>query len=115
MSDDPMSAATDMQTLNSSLELAFRVRNRRNRLFALWVAGRRGLTGREAETYADDVCAVGTLEAGDEAIVTKVVADLAETNPAITTKMVHREITRCAALAALEHGISVKDPNSEAA
>jgi hypothetical protein len=57
-------------------ETAFRVGARRNRLFGLWLAGRLGKTGDEAEDYARTVIAADLRRPGDDDVVEKVMADL---------------------------------------
>jgi hypothetical protein len=57
-------------------ELAFKARNRGNKLFGLWVAQQLGLSGDEAESYARDVVIADFDLPGDEDIFTKVRADL---------------------------------------
>jgi hypothetical protein len=57
-------------------ELAFKARNRGNKLFGLWVAQQLGLSGEEAESYARDVVIADFDLPGDEDIFTKVRADL---------------------------------------
>jgi hypothetical protein len=57
-------------------ELAFKARNRGNKLFGLWVAQQLGLSSEEAESYARDVVIADFDLPGDEDIFTKVRADL---------------------------------------
>ena len=57
-------------------ELAFKARNRGNKMFGLWVAQQLGLSGEEAESYARDVVIADFDLPGDEDIFTKVRADL---------------------------------------
>ena len=57
-------------------ELAFKARNRGNKLFGLWVAEQVGLSGDQAESYARDVVIADFDSPGDEDIFTKVRADL---------------------------------------
>lgn len=57
-------------------ELAFKARNRGNKMFGLWVAEQLGLSGAEAESYAKDVVIADFDLPGDEDIFTKVRADL---------------------------------------
>ncbi|MDX2101002.1 MAG: DUF1476 domain-containing protein [Alphaproteobacteria bacterium] len=59
-------------------ETMFRIRSRRNRLLGLWAAERMGHRGVEAESYARAVVESDLEQPGDEDIVTKVAADLAE-------------------------------------
>jgi hypothetical protein len=58
-------------------ELRFKAMARRNKMLGLWAAGLLGKSGVEAETYAKDVLLAEFDEGGDEAIVRKVVKDLA--------------------------------------
>jgi hypothetical protein len=58
-------------------ELAFKARNRGNRMFGMWVAERLGLSGEAADSYAKDVVVADFESPGDEDIFTKVRADLA--------------------------------------
>jgi hypothetical protein len=58
-------------------ELAFKARNRGNRMFGLWVAEQLGLSGEAADSYAKDVVVADFESPGDEDIFTKVRADLA--------------------------------------
>jgi hypothetical protein len=57
-------------------ELAFKARNRGNKLFGLWIAEQLGLSGEAAEDYARDVVVADFDLPGDEDIFTKVRADL---------------------------------------
>src|ERR687891_1307180 len=57
-------------------ELAFKARNRGNKLFGLWIAEQLGLSGDAAQSYAKDVVVADFEAPGDEDIFTKVRADL---------------------------------------
>jgi hypothetical protein len=57
-------------------ELAFKARNRGNKMFGLWIAGQLGLSGEAADNYARDVVVADFDLPGDEDIFTKVRADL---------------------------------------
>ena len=57
-------------------ELAFKARNRGNKMFGLWVAEQLGLSGEAADNYARDVVLADFELPGDEDIFTKVKADL---------------------------------------
>ena len=57
-------------------ELAFKARNRGNKMFGLWVAEQLGLSGEEAQSYAKDVVVADFDAPGDEDIYTKVRTDL---------------------------------------
>jgi hypothetical protein len=59
------------------LELGFKIRNRRNKLFGLWVAQTYlGLSGDEAVAYAKDVVMADFELPGDDDMLGKVQADL---------------------------------------
>jgi hypothetical protein len=57
-------------------ELAFKARNRGNKLFGMWIAEQLGLSGEAAESYAKEVVIADFDAPGDEDIFTKVKADL---------------------------------------
>ena len=57
-------------------ELAFKARNRGNKLFGLWIAEQLGLSGEAAQNYAKDVVIADFEAPGDDDICTKVKADL---------------------------------------
>src|SRR5512140_1058740 len=58
-------------------ELRFKAMARRNKMLGLWAAGLLGKTGPDAEAYAKEVVRAEFDEGGDEAIVRKLVKDLA--------------------------------------
>jgi hypothetical protein len=76
-------------------ELQFKVKARCNRLLGLWAADRMGLTGAEAEAYANEVVQAG-LHGGDPHVVEKIVADLAAKGQSATAAQVHFELTHFA-------------------
>ena len=57
-------------------ELAFKARNRGNKLFGLWIAEQLSLSDEAAENYAKDVVVADFDLPGDEDIFTKVRGDL---------------------------------------
>ncbi|HET7885604.1 MAG TPA: DUF1476 domain-containing protein [Bradyrhizobium sp.] len=57
-------------------ELKFKAEARRNRLLGLWAAGKLGITGEAATTYAREVVAAAFAEGGDKAVVARVADDL---------------------------------------
>jgi len=59
-------------------DMAFRATARRNRLFGLWAASRLGLDGDAAEAYVLSVIAADFTAPGDEDVIAKVRADLAD-------------------------------------
>jgi hypothetical protein len=58
-------------------ELAFKARNRGNRIFGMWIAEQLGLSGEAAANYAKDVVLADFEMPGDDDVLTKVKADLA--------------------------------------
>ena len=64
-------------------ELEFRARARRDRLYGLWLAGRFGLTGEDAEKYTLEVVRSNFEKPGDEDLMDKVKADVAAKNAGI--------------------------------
>ena len=56
-------------------ELKFKATARRNKLLGLWAAGKLGLAGDEAETYAKAVVAADFEEAGDHDVFRKIRRD----------------------------------------
>ncbi|MCC7428932.1 MAG: DUF1476 domain-containing protein [Alphaproteobacteria bacterium] len=72
-------------------ETQFRVESRRNRLFGLWVAGKLGKTGAEAEAYAKEVVAADFKEAGHDDVLRKVEQDLNAANAAIAEAALRHE------------------------
>src|SRR5690349_3537759 len=59
-------------------ELAFKVTARRNKLLGLWVAERLGKAGADAEAYAKTVVEADFQKPGDDDVIEKVLADLAQ-------------------------------------
>ncbi len=57
-------------------DLRFKATARRNKLLGLWVAGRLGKTGDEAEAYARSVVQADFQEPGDEDVLRKIRQDL---------------------------------------
>ena len=58
-------------------ELRFKAMSRRNKMLGLWAAGVLGKTGADAEAYAKSVLLAEFDEGGEEAIVRKLLKDLA--------------------------------------
>ena len=65
-------------------ELDFKVAARRNKLLGLWLAGEFGLAGDAADSYAKDVVIADLEEPGDEDVIRKVMADIAEKGVSIS-------------------------------
>jgi hypothetical protein len=58
-------------------ELRFKAIARRNKMLGLWAAGLLGKSGADAEAYAKEVVLAEFDEGGDDAIVRKLLSDLA--------------------------------------
>ena len=65
-------------------EQKFKAIARRNKLLGLWVADRLGLSGGAGIDYAKTVVAAEFGEGGDDAVIRKVVADLAAKGVALS-------------------------------
>ena len=81
-------------------ELAFKARNRGNKLFGMWIAGQLGLSGEAAESYAKEVVIADFDAPGDEDIFTKVKADLGPKSIAISDHLLLKRLQECRQLAA---------------
>lgn len=73
-------------------EFRFKVVARRNRLLGLWAAGRMGLLGEAAETYAQDVVNAEFAPGGDRNVIAKLAADLGAKDAAMTPERVRFEL-----------------------
>jgi hypothetical protein len=58
-------------------DLRFKAMARRNKMLGLWAAGLLGKSGADAEAYAKEVVLAEFDEGGDNAVVGKIVKDLA--------------------------------------
>jgi hypothetical protein len=81
-------------------ELAFKARNRGNRIFGLWVADRLGLSGEEASNYAKDVVMVDFELPGDDDVLGKVKADLSAKSIEISDHVLTKHLKECREIAA---------------
>jgi hypothetical protein len=81
-------------------ELAFKARNRGNRLFGLWIAEQLGLSGDAADNYAKDVVVADFESPGDEDIFTKVRADLKAKSLALSDHLLTKHLQEFRQLAA---------------
>ncbi|MEL7543065.1 MAG: DUF1476 domain-containing protein [Pseudomonadota bacterium] len=73
-------------------ELQFKATARRNKLLGLWAAEQMGLSGDDAETYAQEVVKADFEEAGDDDVLRKVRGDfdaksIAQSDADVRTKM----------------------------
>ena len=81
-------------------ELAFKARNRGNKLFGLWIAEQLGLSGDAAEQYARDVVIADFDAPGDDDIFTKVKADLGAKSIEISDHLLVKHLQECRETAA---------------
>jgi hypothetical protein len=65
-------------------EVRFKAGARRNKMLGLWVAEKLGLSGDAAADYSRAVVTAEIDAASDEAVVSKVIADLAAKNIAVS-------------------------------
>jgi hypothetical protein len=77
-------------------ELAFKVTVRRNKLLGLWAARHLGLTGADAESYANDVVAAYFTKPGDSDIIEKAAKDFASKGVRLGAPVIADELKRCA-------------------
>ena len=108
-------AGFEIAKLCCSEELAFRVPSRRNKLLGLWAASQLGMPDGDAENYARDLVAAGVQRFGDEAVLTRILRDLAAHGADVLEDTVRSEMKRLTHLAALEHGAASDRPRSAAA
>lgn len=82
------------------LELGFKARNRRNKLFGLWIAqDYLGLSGEAATTYAKDVVMADFAEPGDQDMLNKVKADLEKAGKHLSDHLMTKHLKEFEALA----------------
>lgn len=75
-------------------EAKFKAEARRNRKLGAWAANKLGLSGSEAEAYANEVVKADFQEAGDEDVLRKVSGDFAARNVAIDDAAIRQEMDR---------------------
>ncbi len=77
-------------------ELAFKIRNRRNKLFGLWIAEQHlGLKGEEALAYAKDVVLADFEGPGDDDMLQKVRRDLAQKGVELSDHLLRKHLAEC--------------------
>jgi hypothetical protein len=81
-------------------ELAFKARNRGNKLFGLWIAEQLGLSGEAADNYAKDVVVADFDSPGDDDIFTKVRTDLAAKSVEISDHVLAKRLREFREIAA---------------
>ena len=81
-------------------ELGFKVRNRRTKLFGLWIAGEHlGMVEQQATDYAKDVVMSDFESPGDADMMRKVKADLAAAGKSISDHLLEKRLHELEALA----------------
>ncbi len=85
-------------------EMRFKAASRRNKLLALWIAERLGMTSAETETYVQDVVRSDLDEPGIDDVVRKVVKDCEERKMPIAEAELRAEIERLDAIALKQIG-----------
>lgn len=75
------------------LELGFKIRNRRNKMFGLWVAQTHlGLSGEAATSYAKDVVMADFELPGDADMLSKVKADLEKAGKSVSDHALEKRL-----------------------
>lgn len=75
-------------------ELQFKVHARRDKLFGLWVAGKLGKSGAEAEEYARSVVLSDLQQPGDDDVLSKVAGDMEQSAITINRSQLLAELER---------------------
>ena len=79
-------------------ELGFKIRNRRNKLFGLWIAqDYLGLSGDKAAEYAKDVVMADFEAPGDSDMLRKVKTDLGGAGKEVSDHMLDKRLKECEA------------------
>ena len=77
-------------------EVGFKVRNRRNKLFGIWVAETHlGKSGDDVQAYAKDVVMADFDRPGDEDVFDKVREDLAAANLEVSDHLLQKHMEEC--------------------
>ena len=75
-------------------EQAFKVNARRDKLLGLWAAGRMGLTGQQADTYARSVVYSDLADSHHDQMIAKLKADLDEAEVHLSEAELRGEMDR---------------------
>ncbi len=75
-------------------KMGFKIEARTAKLFGLWAAERRGLTGPEAQAYAMDVVSAKLESAGFDALQKKVAGDFAASGLDITDHVIKAHLEK---------------------
>lgn len=81
-------------------ELAFKVRNRRNKLFGVWLAETHlGKTGEDSFAYAKDVVMAAFERPGDSGVIDKAKEDLAAAGVEVSDHLLEKHLGECEVIA----------------
>jgi len=81
-------------------ELAFKIRNRRNKLFGLWLAETHlGKSGDDAFAYAKDMVMAAFERPGDNGVLDKAREDLAGAGVELSDYLLSKHLSECEAVA----------------
>ena len=76
-------------------ELAFKIKMRRNRLFAAWAAALLGHKGSKADAYIDKIILIDVQKKTGETVLQAVILHLKKANVDISEHRIHKEYERC--------------------
>ncbi|MCP5364139.1 MAG: DUF1476 domain-containing protein [Hyphomicrobiales bacterium] len=94
-------ANVEIAKLVHAEEVAFRIRNRRNKQLGFWAASQLDLAG-DARKYANAIVAFGLATPDDESLIRHIHADLSHRGVRIPEAAIRYELERQAALAERE-------------
>lgn len=77
----------------NNAEIDFKLQAKRNKLLGAWAAGILGLSGEEADKYANSVVLADLKEVGDEDVYQKIASDFANAKVEISEHQIRREMT----------------------
>ena len=81
-------------------ELGFKIRNRRNKLFGVWLADTHlGKSGEDSFAYAKEMVMAAFEHASDETLLEKVKADLAAAGVEVSDFLLEKHLEECQAIA----------------
>jgi hypothetical protein len=84
----------ELAKFRHDMEFEFKVRLRRNKLFALKIAERLGLAGDQALDYAKAVVLADFRQCGDDPILDKAICDLEAKGEAVDTVGLKRDLEK---------------------
>jgi hypothetical protein len=100
MTTFPDREKTEEAKFRHDQEVGFKIRNRRNKLFGLWLAQEHlGLKDDEAAAYAKDVVMADFDLPGDDDIFTKVKADLQRAGKSLSDHALKKHLSEMEAIA----------------